>query len=854
MIPERHFSSDTDLRRYEALQQMTDVIVRHHTLPELFQDAAERLCCCAGFDFANFSLYDPARDVMVRYFGKELESKGLAREAGVDESLSGRVWREQTPQLYLDLQDIAVPPPGMAAIRECGVRTYCIVPMSTTQKKLGALALGSLRPRNCGPADLRFLGQLADLMALAVENVLTHESLRREKERLSILLDVSTLLSRSKDSLRRVFPEISACLAKAVPHDAAVLNLVDKVKQQASVYAVTGVLFPDFLQVGMTVPLQESVTGRLLEGEARILGRSAMEQLATSPAMRRALGEGFQSLCFVPLTSPRGVWGAFGLGSKQENAFSEADLDVLHRVASELARAVEGDLAQAALQEEQDRLRLLLEVNAALVPNLDLPHSFLAISEYLCKVVAQDFACLCLYDEADQKMRVYAISDPFSVGIAELGATYPIKGSLSGQALLESKVKVYEQAQFADFSDVVEQHLTKHGIESVCCLPLITRNGPVGTLSLASRQTGAFAQKNLGLLQQIASQIAVALDNHRAYAEIAELKDKLTEQKLYLEEEIQSELKFEEIVGESPVLSSVLTQTKIVAPSDATVLVLGETGTGKELIARAIHRMSSRKDASFIKLNCAAIPTGLLESELFGHERGAFTGAISQKIGRLELANHGTLFLDEIGEIPLELQPKLLRVLQDQEFERLGSTRTLKVDIRLIAATNRDLQQSVAHREFRSDLYYRLNVFPIHLPSLRERKTDIPLLVRYFVHMYRRRLKKEIETVPEEVMEALLAWHWPGNIRELENFIERSVILSSGKILHAPLAELRQKSPDTIHGTLESMQREHIVRILRETRGVIAGLHGAAARLGLKRTTLQSRIQRMGISREEYLD
>jgi len=290
-----------------------------------------------------------------------------------------------------------------------------------------------------------------------------------------------------------------------------------------------------------------------------------------------------------------------------------------------------------------------------------------------------------------------------------------------------------------------------------------------------------------------------------------------------------------------------------VAPSDATVLILGETGTGKELVARAIHRLSTRKDEPFIKLNCAAIPTGLLESELFGHEKGAFTGAISQKIGRLELADKGTLFLDEVGEIALELQPKLLRVLQDQEFERLGSTRTVKVNIRLIAATNRDLAKSVSQHEFRSDLFYRLHVFPLRMPPLRERSKDIPLLVRYFVHKFARRMNRKIETIPAEAMHALQSWIWPGNVRELENFIERSVILSQGTSLTVPLAELRtEHNGPPQDSTLENLEREHILRVLRETGGVIAGMRGAAARLGMKRTTLQSRMQKLGITREEF--
>jgi formate hydrogenlyase transcriptional activator len=401
-------------------------------------------------------------------------------------------------------------------------------------------------------------------------------------------------------------------------------------------------------------------------------------------------------------------------------------------------------------------------------------------------------------------------------------------------------------------SSFVSQML-EHGIQSLCCIPLTTRKGELGTLNLASREERAFAPQDVGFLQQVAAQVAVALDNARAYREIAQLTEKLASEKLYLEEEIRTELNFEEIVGESTALKRVLSQARTVAPSDATVLILGDTGTGKELIARAIHRMSSRKERLLVKLNCAAIPTGLLESELFGHEKGAFTGAISQKVGRLELADKGSLFLDEVGDIPLELQPKLLRVLQDQEFERLGSTRTIKVDIRMVAATNRDLARTVAEKEFRSDLYYRLNVFPIRMPSLSERKTDIPLLVRHFVQKFSRGMNKQIEIIPSSTMSALVNWEWPGNVRELENLMERSVILSEGPVLNAPLAELRiGREGLESDGTLESLERQYIIRVLRETGGVIAGPRGAAVRLGMKRTTLQSRILKMGISRQEY--
>jgi formate hydrogenlyase transcriptional activator len=375
-------------------------------------------------------------------------------------------------------------------------------------------------------------------------------------------------------------------------------------------------------------------------------------------------------------------------------------------------------------------------------------------------------------------------------------------------------------------------------------------------LGVASSREDALTESDRELVNEITKQVAIATANAVAVRDLEALKDRLAQEKLYLEDEIRNELNFEEIIGQSPALRQVLQLVETVAGSDSTVLLLGETGTGKELIARAVHDHSRRKARTFVKLNCAAIPTGLLESELFGHERGAFTGAIAQKVGRLELADQGTLFLDEVGDIPVEIQPKLLRALQEREFERLGSTHTKKVNVRLVAATNRDLEKMIATREFRSDLYYRLNVFPIRIPPLRERPDDIPLLVRYFAEKFARQMQKPIESIPATTMARLQAWHWPGNVRELENLIERSVILTSGSALQVPLAELEETDPGPVvptNGeTLESADREHIIKVLRETRGILAGPNGAASRLGVKRTTLQYKIKKLGITRDHW--
>jgi formate hydrogenlyase transcriptional activator len=502
------------------------------------------------------------------------------------------------------------------------------------------------------------------------------------------------------------------------------------------------------------------------------------------------------------------------------------------------------------------RLEALAEFSTLLTLNLGDQELFLATSDFLRKTVQPDFAGIALYDERISQMRVYALD--FEVARRVIGAEIrvPVTEEAWGPAFLNAETIVYNRERLSASHSSYLTQLLESGIQSLCCFPLTTPKGTLGTFNLGWRQDAAFSADEISFLKHFASRIASVLDSVGAYREIARLSEKLRRERLSLESEVHSPQNFAEVIGESPALKHVLSQVETVAPSDATVLVLGETGTGKELIARAIHRLSSRRGGSFIKLNCAAIPTGLLESELFGHEKGAFTGAIRQKVGRVELADGGTLFLDEVGDIPLELQPKLLRVLEDQEFERLGGTRTIKVDIRLLAATNRDLAQCVSTREFRSDLYYRLHVFPIRMPALRERDKDVSLLVRYFVQKFARSMHKKIENIPVEAMNALANWHWPGNVRELENFIERSVILSEGPTLGAPLAELdppaNPPTPLRSNVTLENIEREHILRVLRETGGVIAGVRGAAAQLGMKRTTLQSRMQKLGITREEY--
>jgi formate hydrogenlyase transcriptional activator len=577
-----------------------------------------------------------------------------------------------------------------------------------------------------------------------------------------------------------------------------------------------------------------------------------------------------RSICALPLTTAHRKLGAITFGSKQADAYSLNDIRFVSQVADYIALAFDDALNFAALrraseelQSKNDRLQLLLDVTNQVVSNLELRDLLHAISQDVRRVMQSDYAGLSLPDAENKQLRLYALDFPESKGFLQEDLVYWMEGTPSGTAFRTMKPLTL-QSPFTGWLDYpIVQIAVREGLKSVCCLPLISRNRAIGVLVLGRLRDDAFSQADISFLSQIANQIALAVENALAYREIRELKEQLSREKLYLEDEIRTEMSFAQIIGNSASLRRVLKAVETVAPTDSTVLIYGETGTGKELIARGIHDLSPRRSKPFVKLNCAAIPTGLLESELFGHEKGAFTGAIAQRIGRFEVADGGTIFLDEIGEIPLELQTKLLRVLQEREFERLGSSRTLRTDARLIAATNRDLEAMVSEQKFRSDLFFRLNVFPVHVPPLRERQGDIPLLVRHFTQQFSRRMKRVMETIPSAAMDALSRYHWPGNIRELQNVIERAVIVSTGPALSVDVADLKfpkvshpedkpvsaRPTNGALHNVLEETERQQILKALKECNWVVAGRDGAAALLGMNRSTLQVRIRKLGISR-----
>jgi len=673
------------------------------------------------------------------------------------------------------------------------------------------------------------------------------------------LLEVAEAIAQHRD-LGELFHELAERLHRVVKFEYLNLILHDPARNVMRLHILESEV-PRKHGPGSEFPVGETPSGWVWETQQPFILDDIEKDETHFPALLQTLREnGVRSVCSLPLTTAQRRLGVMSFGRSTTHQHAGSEIAFLQQVARQVAVAVDNVLnfesAQAyqrQLARERDRLRVLLEVNNAVVSQLDLHDLLSAIAASLRRVIHHEYTSLALFDSATNQMRVMALDFPQGKGLIHEEMIVPLDGSIAGKAFRSRQPLVLDRAGMEEFKSPTSRMMQDEGVRSVLSMPLISHNRVLGTISLASLHDAAFQQGDVDLLFQVSDQVAIAVENALAFQEIAVLKNKLAQEKLYLEDEIRSEMNFDEIVGEGPSLRAVLKQAETVAPTDSTVFITGETGTGKELIARAIHHLSPRRERTFIKVNCAAIPTGLLESELFGHERGAFTGAIAQRIGRFELAHGGTIFLDEVGDIPLELQPKLLRVLQEQEFERLGSTQTIRVDVRLVAATNRDLAEMVAARTFRSDLYYRLRVFPLLMPPLRERQEDIPALVRYFVEKHARRMNRAVETIPAETLDLLVRYPWPGNIRELENLIERAVIVSPGPVLRVPLSELKAPSePVGDNLTLRAAERDHILKALEATNWVLAGPRGAAARLGMKRTTLQSKMRKLGVIRGRH--
>jgi formate hydrogenlyase transcriptional activator len=674
------------------------------------------------------------------------------------------------------------------------------------------------------------------------------------------LLDVSAALVE-QPTVKAVLHSLREVLSSSVRLHGTDLYLLDSGRETLHLLEFDRAADAPAIRIGTKISRIGAAAQALEQREPVFLPDVSQEMLKHPELAPFAAQSSGRSTYVFPLFTAKQQYGLLTVTKERGQEFTREDVELLRSLTSHVAIALEcaqardsAEQYQRELATERDRLRLLLEINNHVVSKLGMDDLFRSASASIRSYFGNHLTGFWLLEKDSHRLQSVVLDFPERrAPLAEVGPTDLTETDY--EKLRSRRSDIWSVDDIERLPATVADILRAESITSVAVAPLATGGGPLGLLAIGTRKLDAFGQADLDLLTQISIQISLALDNALAYGRLNASAARLEEERLYLESEIRAEHNFEDIVGRSAALRKVLDQVAIVAPTSSTVLLHGETGTGKELFARAIHNRSPRRERTFVRLNCAAIPSGLVESELFGHEKGAFTGALMQKRGRFELADRGTLFLDEIGDISLELQPKLLRALQEQEFERLGSTKTVQVDVRLIAATHRDLQTMIRNNQFREDLFYRLNVFPIEIPPLRERREDIPLLVHFFVLRASREMQKRIRSVPKQAMEALVNAQWPGNIRELENFIERCVILTQGEELNVPQAELKKtvgRAVASPGSTFEQAERQAIVDALKAASGRISGKHGAAERLALKRTTLQNKMRKLNISRAEY--
>jgi formate hydrogenlyase transcriptional activator len=916
--------------RYEALLRVSQTLISTRSSGELFRVLARELRAVVSFYVMGVGIYDEnAHEVSLTSYGEPgdpLQVPQLAPE----ETFTWWVYQHQEPLTIPSLERETRFPAVAEMLKNRGVRSVCVLPLTTVHRRLGGLAVGSTEVDAYSSEEVGFLSLVANQVALAVDDALNfdasqhaEEALHASEERFRLIVDsipglIVTMTAEGalesvsqqcldyfgmaidelkawttsdivhSDDLPRVLATWRRSIETGHPYDAEYrIRRADGVYRWFHVRALPWrdtegrtirwyVLHTDIddrkrveealraseRNLGLVV---DSIPGLVntmtAEGENEFVNQQVLAYFGKSP---EELNSWATSDLIHPDDLPRAI------ATFTSSIETGQPYDIEHRIRradgayrwfqvralplrDTKGRIIRWYVLSTDIDERkqaEDRLQLLLDITNQVVSNLQLRDLLRAISASVRLVMQCDLVGVFLPDTEGNRLQTFVLDFPESKGF--IREEYcSMEGSLGGFVFRTGKPWAGNDADVLQLG-LNDEPALPEGLKAGCMVPLVSRNRVLGLLGLGRREENAFSQADMGFLAQVASQIAIAVENALEYGQITQAKERLAEQKLYLEDEIRIEQNFEEIIGNSQSLKAVLESVRIVAPADSTALIQGETGTGKEMIARAIHNLSPRKGHAFVKVNCAAIPLGLLESELFGHEKGAFTGAITQKIGRFELAHKGTLFLDEVGDIPLELQPKLLRVLQEQEFERLGSNRTQRVDVRLLAATNVSLTQMVAEKKFRSDLYYRLNVFPIDVPPLRDRREDIPLLVRYFSNKYARRMGRQIESIPREAMDALCCYAWPGNIRELQNLMERAVLLSTGTSLRVPLGEVfacANERAVSRGNALEQAEREQIVRALRESNWVVGGVRGAAARLGLKRTSLAYRMQKLGISR-----
>ena len=864
-----------------ALLRVNNAIVNCRTMDGLVRAVISALRAVLPFDNFGMTLYDPSTE-QFRFFALEGQSSASAFSIGTKLHLRDTQADAQfDPRRVLLISELTPEnsvTPFAQQLFAASVRSFCAVPLLFRDEVIGSMGIASLTPAQYGPPELGFLEKAAEQVALAVANWkafdevarLNTENVRLAERRRAVLeANNAIITSLKRDELVR---SVSSALRAVIPFDKFGLSIYDPAAEKLILVALEGEFPSSYFSLGRQMSLDASLSGEVFRTGHPIV-RHRLPAEGRYPTEEILADEGVRSLCNVPIIVHGRPIGVIGLASLRESAYGQADAELLQEVSGQVGLAILNMQAYETLAEISEaraktatRLKALLQLNNVIVSNLSRSELFQSICRILREQMACDSAGLALFDAEAADLRIFALDGEYKTSM-QVGNLIDVQGRISGHAF--DFCKPYCQPDLSGERKFTFEHgLYEEGLLSCCLVPLIVRSEAIGALGIGSREPHRYSSADMEFLQEVSAQIGVAIANLNAYEEISALKARLEAENTYLQEEIRQEHNFHEIVGDSSALLETLALVEQVAATDSTVLVVGETGTGKELIARAIHNLSPRKDRALVKVNCGALSAGLVESELFGHVKGAFTGALADREGRFKLAHGGTLFLDEVGELAPETQVKLLRVLQEQEFEPLGSNRTVKVDVRIVAATNRDLEQAVRDGRFRSDLYYRLRVFPIRVPSLRDRRGDIPLLVTFFLQKYCRKFGKNVGRIPDRVMQRLVNYAWPGNLRELQNVIERAVVVARGEALEleanfgAPTwQEARSASKDvTLSGppapstgnvpdSLHDVEKRHIEAILKQTNWKIEGADGAAKILNLQPSTLRSRMLKLGIRR-----
>jgi len=857
--------------RYEALLRVSQNLISIRSSEELFRLLARELRAVVNFYVMGVGIYDEkAHEVRLTSYGESGDSLQVPKLAP-EETFTWWVYQHQQPLIIPSLDAETRFRAVVEMLKNRGVRSVCALPLTTVHRRLGGLAVGSIEADAHSSEEVSFLSLVANQVALAVDSALNFDASQHAKEALGVAMSERTRLSAVRaeigmalarqDTLRGM---LHTCAEAMVRHlDAAFARIwtLNGDGQELELQASAG-MYTRLDGRYNRIPFGQFKIG-LIAQERKAYLTNEVQDDSRIDDKDWARNEKMISFAGYPLVIEDRIVGVMGMFSQK--LLTESTLNTLSFLADGIAQGI-------GRKHAEDRLQLLLDVTNQVVSNLQLHDLLRAISASIRRVMHCDLVSVCFPDSEFNRLQTFVLDFPESKGLIREEYFTPVEGSLSGLVFRSGK------PWMGNASDILELGLKDEaaipeGLKTGCILPLASRNRILGVLCLGRREENAFSQADLGFLSQVASQISIAVENASAYSEIERargelekaleenqrLKDRLQDENLVLREQIDEALMFEEIVGASPALRAVLSRVSKVAPTDSTVLLTGETGTGKELIARAIHKRSQRFSRAFVSVNCAAIPSSLIASELFGHEKGAFTGATQRRLGRFELAEEGTLFLDEVGELPAETQITLLRVLQEHEFERVGGNQPILANVRLIAATNRDLEAAIAAGTFRSDLFYRLNVFPIEIPPLRERQEDIPLLVEYFIAHFARKAGKSFRGINKKTLDLLLSYPWPGNIRELQNVVERSVIVCETENFSVDESWLSRQPLSTepkgtlkLSHTLAAREKETIEAALRESRGQVSGPSGAAAKLGIHRSTLESKITSLKIDKYRF--